>query len=252
MRPDATTGHATGTTEGSGSSVRTPGRVWARRILAGLGAIVLAVLLAPSPLVDPIARRIVSGYGDGCAKLSGVRVDSGPWPVVLRGLAGQLRDVSVEIDEIRFETFSVHDVRTSAGSVGVAPLGLSLAGGDAQVQDGVTSAAMSFADIEQIYAEHGVTLSLRRDDRDPSRLVADVDVPFIGPVPTAVTVTPAEGDMELRLAPLDLIELPPILITAAEPFEVRSVDVGRDAVRITSTFDGTLRAGDFGCDVATG
>lgn len=231
------------------------GRLWSRFrwrwVLAVLGVLVLAILLAPTAVVNPIARRAVSGYGDGCAEISGLQVDSGSWPVVLRAVTGRLDDVSVEIDEVRFDTFSVYDVRTSASTVRVAPLGLSLAGGDPKVQGGETSSTMLFADIERIYAEYDVPLTLRRDELDSSRLIADVDVPLVGPVPTAVTVTPSEGDLELVLAPLDMFELPPIRITSAEPFDVRSVDLRDDAIRVGSTFEGTLSSDGFACDVAT-
>jgi hypothetical protein len=231
------------------------GRLWSRfpwrRVLAVLGVVVLLILLAPAAVVNPIARRVVSGYGGDCAELSGVRVDSGSWPVVLRAVTGRLSDVSVEIDEIRFDTFSIYDVSSSASSIRVRPLGLAAAGGDAKVQGGETSSTLLFADIERIYAEYDVTLTLRRDDLDPSRLIADVDVPLLGPIPTGVTITPAEGDLELVLAPLDMFELPPIRITSAEPFEASSVDIGDEAVRIESTFEGTLGDDDFACDVAT-
>lgn len=253
-----------------------------RRVLAALGIVVmpvlLLVLLAPAAIVDPIVRNNVSGYGDGCAELVGVSASAGRWPVVLRALTGRLSDVSVEIDEVHFGDFEVRDVRTSAERVEVPPLGLSLGADEVEVSGGETSSSLPFDEIEDAYAELDITLTLRRDadpaqgtpgGTDPAgtsggtavagdagttgqaRLIADVEVPFIGAVPTTVAITPVDGDVEIALAPFEYFWLPAFRIASEDPFEVRSVEVQEDAVRFTSTFEGTLRAEDFGCDVTT-
>lgn len=244
-------------------------------MLALVGASVVLVLLAPAPVVDPVARRIASGYGGDCAELSGLEASAGRWPVVARALMGQLSDVSVEIDEVRFGEFDVRDVRTSAERVDVPPLGLSLAADEVTVSGGETSSSLPFEEIEAAYAELGITLTLRRDTStqeapgsegpaatsgepagdtstgNQARLVADVEVPLIGAVPTTVAITSVEGDVEIALAPFEYFWLPAFRIASEEPFEVSSVEIREDAVRFTSTFEGTLRAEDFGCDVTT-
>lgn len=217
--------------------------------IGGLGLVMaLLVLLAPTSLFDPLVRRAVSRYGGSCTELVGVEVDSGSWPVVARALAGRYRDVSMHVEEMRADGFSYHDVTFSAAEVDVAPLGGLLSERDVQVRGGTASATVRFADIERVIAASGTTVHLRADG---PTLVADVEVPLLGPVPTTVTITPVDGDMELVFAPLDVFTLPPVRVPVPAPLSLREVEVGSDALRFDSTVDGAVRSDELGCDVGS-
>jgi hypothetical protein len=155
--------------------------------------------------------------------------------------------VSTHVDELRIEGFSYYDVRFSADRVDVAPAFGLLSDRGTQVHGGRSSATVRFDDIEAVVASYGTTVALRRQG---STLVADVQVPFLGPIPTTVEITPVDGDMELVFAPLDLVELPPVRVPFPAPAAFRAVDVGDDALRIDATVDGPLRSGELGCEPA--
>jgi hypothetical protein len=223
-------------------------RRWVLLVAVATGVLALLLLVVPTSLVDPLTRRAVSGYGGSCADLLGVDVDSGTWPVVARAAAGEHRDVATQVDELRIGGFSYYDVRFSAERVEVAPLFGLLGDRSTQVHGGASAATVRFHDVEEAVAAYGVTAQLRGEG---STLIADVEVPFVGPVPTTVEITPLEDDMQLVFAPLDLVELPPVRIPFPAPAAFRSVDVEGDALRIHATVDGHLRSGAFGCDTAS-
>jgi LmeA-like phospholipid-binding len=208
--------------------------------------LVLLVLLAPASLVDPLMRRSVARYGGECTDLVGVDVDSGVWPTVARMLTGQLHDVSLHVDEMRSEGFTYYDVSFSAAEVEFAPLGGLVSDRATRVHDGETSATVRFDDIEQLIARSGTTVQLRQQG---TTLVADVEVPFVGPLPTTVGISPVDGDMELLFAPLDVFTLPPVRVPIPAPLSLRQVEVRSDALRFDSTVDGVVPADDLGCDV---
>jgi hypothetical protein len=224
------------------------------RIAIGAGALLAVAALVPEPAVRPFVERAVDRHGSDCVELTGFRVvDAGRWPVVLRAAAGKLQDVAVEADEVSFDGgFAIHDVRFRADEIGVAPLRFGTDGGDAVVRGGRSSATLRFDGLERALADLGVDATLRWDGE---RLVADVQVPFLGIVPTTVDGHEAGGDLELAFAPLDLITLPPLRIDFADPFAFdglgRPLDTPtRDAVRIDATVDGTLPSTTWACTPA--
>jgi hypothetical protein len=234
---------------GGGADGRGPGRSRRRRLLVAAGVVVLLVpvlvLLAPTSLINPYARRAVSGYGGSCAELVGVDVDSGAWPVVARAAAGRHRDVATHVDELRVDGFTYYDVSFSAREVVVAPLFGLLSDRETVVRGGESSATARFDDIEAVIASYGTTVDLSGQG---STLVANVEVPLLGPVPTSVGVTSVDGDMELVFAPLDLVVLPPVRIPFPELADFRSIEVAGDAIRIDVTVEGPLRSEELGCD----
>jgi hypothetical protein len=239
--------------DGAASAVpdrRRPGRQRPRRgyrLLALLGVLVVGVLLAPAPLVDPLVERAAYGYQSACTRFSGVEVDSGDWPVVARAAVGRMRAVSARADTVTFDSgVTIHDVVLSADAVDVAPMRFGLGDGDADIRGGEASATVRYGEIEHAIADLGVTVHLRGGDDDS--LVADVEVPVIGTIPTRVELVPVDGDLELRFAALDVIPLPSLLIVLPEPVALADIDVGDDGVRIATTVDGTLTADDWGCD----
>jgi hypothetical protein len=218
-------------------------------VVAALGLVVVAVLLAPPPLVDPFVDRAASRYEGQCAEFSGVDVDSGSWPAVLRAATGQLRNVSAHTDEVRFDDdFAIHDIDFTADEVNVAPLRFGVVDGDADIGGGESSATVLLDDIERIIAGYGVTADLHGEG---ASLVADVQVPILGVVPTTVDMVPVDGDLELRFAALDTFPLPSLLISFPEPVALRGVDVQGEGMRVSTTVDGTITSGDWGCDAAT-
>lgn len=226
-----------------------PGRRWWRWALGGAAVLVLSVALAPPPLVDPYANRAAAGYESECAELSGVEVDSGAWPAVIRAGMGELRDVSAHTDEVRFENdLTIHDVDFSAERIEVAPLRFGTVDEDAVVHGGRSSATVLLDDIEAILAGYGVTVDLRGDR---TSMVADVLVPILGVVPTTVELVPVDGDLELRFAALAVIALPSLLIELPEPVALDSALVEGTGLRVTTTVDGTIPAEEWGCDSAT-
>jgi hypothetical protein len=217
--------------------------------VAGAGlVVVLLALLVPTSFVDRFTRRAVSDYGGTCANLLGLDVDSGDWPVVARAATGSYHHVATHVDELRVDGFSYYDVSFSADRIDVAPLFGLLSDQETQVHGGEASATVRYDDIETAIANYGVTVELIGQG---SSLVANVDVPWVGPVPTTVQMTPVDGDMELVFAPLDMIELPPVLIPFPAPTALREVVVGDDTLRVESTVEGALRSGDFGCDMSS-
>lgn len=216
-----------------------------RRVLAVLGGLLLAVLLAPTPLVRPFADRAARGYGGRCAVLTRVEVDPGAWPVVARAVVGRMRGVSTHAEEVRFDNGAVfHDVDFAAERVNGAPLRFGVGTQDAEIRGGVSSATVRFDDIERSLAAEGITVDLRAD---ADALTAHVEVSVLGVVPTAVEVVPVGGDLELRFAPFDAFPLPPLTIALPDPIAVRTVEVTADGVRVSSTVEGTLPAGEWGC-----
>ncbi len=221
-----------------------------RRLLALLGGLVLAVLLAPTPLVQPLADRAARGHDRRCATFTGIAVDPGAWPVVARAALGRLRGVSTHVDRVAFDNGAVfHDVTVSASEVKGPPLALGLRSGDAEIRGGRSSATVRFDDLERSLAAEGVTVDLRAE---AGALVADIDVPFLGAVPTGVDVVPADGDLELQFAPYEALPLPPLHIALPDPVELAEVEIAADGLRVASTIEGTLGAGDWGCVPAAG
>jgi hypothetical protein len=234
-----------------------PGRA-RRRVLLGLGAagvvvvlLVLLVLLVPTSFVDRYTRSAVADYGGDCAELLGIDVDSGDWPVVARAAAGSYHHVTTHVDELRVDGFSYYDVSFSADKIHVAPLFGLLSGRETQVRGGEASATVRYDDIEAAIASYGYTVDLTTELTADGSLVANVDVPWVGPIPTTVEITPVDGDMELVFAPLDVIELPPVLIPFPSPTALREVVVGDDTLRVESTVEGALRSDDLGCDTTS-
>lgn len=231
---------------------RRRGRSWRRRLVIGaVAAVVLLavlVLLAPTSLVDRYARRAVSDYGGTCAELVGVDVDSGAWPVVARAAAGQHRDVTMHVDELRVDGFTYHDVSFTAREMEVAPLFGLVSDRETVVHGGESSATARFDDIEEVIAAYGTPVDLREQG---ATLVADVQVPLLGAIPTSVRIASVDGDMELVFAPLDLVTLPPVRIPFPAPAAFQSVEVAEDAIRIDVTVDGPLRSEELGCDAAS-
>src|SRR5690606_10589514 len=130
------------------------------------------------------------------ARFTGLDATGGSWPAVARAAAGRLRDVTAQADEIRFENGSaIHDVDFRAEELIGPPLRFGWAESDTVVRGGVSSASVLFDDIERIVAGYGVTVDLRND---AGSLVADVQVPLLGPVPTTVELAAVDGDLELR------------------------------------------------------
>lgn len=218
-------------------------------MLAVLGAVVVAVLLAPAPLVDPVVERAAYGYQSECTEFSGVTVDSGTWPVVGRAAIGRLRGVSARADEVRFDSgVTIHDVDLAADEIHVAPLRFGAGGGDAEVRGGEAAATLPYSEIEEVIAGYGVTVELRPGD---DALVADVQVPVIGTIPTTVELIPVDGDLELRFAALDVIPLPSVLVALPDPVALSAVDLDEDGMRLATTVDGTLASDRWGCDADT-
>ena len=177
-----------------------------RRVLAAAGVLVAAVLLAPTPLVRPLADRAARGFEGPCATFTGVEVDPGRWPVVARALAGRMRGVSTHADEVAFDNGAVfHDVEFSADQVNGPPVAFGLRSRDTGIRGGRSSATVHLDDLERSLADEGLTVDLHVD---AGALVADVEVPVLGAVPTAVEVLPVDGDIELRFAPYDAFPLP--------------------------------------------
>lgn len=233
---------------------RTP-RGWSRwrrryRVLAVAGALVVAALLAPAPVVAPLVDRAAYGYEGDCAEFTGVEVDSGAWPVVGRAVVGRLRDVSTHADRIRFDNgFTIHDVDFRADEVGGPPLRFGLVDADAEVRGGISTATVRFADLEDMLATFGATVELEAGD---GSLVAQAEVPFVGVVPTTVDLVPVDGDLELQFTAYDAFALPALQIAFPEPVELDGIEVVEDGIRVTSTVDGTITSEDWGCDTATG
>lgn len=225
-------------------------RRWrARRVLAVVGGLTVAGLLAPAPLVDPIVDRAAYRYEGRCASFSGVDVDSGDWPVVARAAMGRLRRVSMRTDEVRFDNgFALHDIRFSAERIHAAPLPFGLVDQDADIQGGRSSSTVLFDDLEQILAAHGVTAQLRAEG---GAMMADVEVPVVGVVTTTVDLAPVDGDLELGYGVLDAIELPPIVLEFPEPLALEHIEVADDGLRVETAVEGTITAQDWGCDTAT-
>jgi hypothetical protein len=223
------------------------GPLWAR-VLGGLALVGLAVLLAPAPLVDPFVDRTASRYQGECATFTGLDVGSGSWPAVFRAATGRLRGVSAHADEIRFDNdFTIHDVEFSADQVNVPPLRFGATDSDAEIRGGESSASVDLADIERILAGWGVTADLHGEG---ASMVADVQVPFFGVVPTTVDMVPVDGDLELRFAALDMIQLPSMVIAFPEPVRLRGVDVRGESMRVSTTVDGTMGSDEWGCDTS--
>lgn len=215
-------------------------------MVAALAGLTVAVLLAPTPLVQPLADRAARGYEGRCAAFTGVAVDPGSWPVVARAVVGRMRGVSTHADEVTFDNGAVfHDVAFSAEQVNGPPLRFGAGGQDAEVRGGVSSATVRLDDIEASLASEGITVDLRADGE---ALIADVEVAVVGVVPTTVEVVPVDGDLELRFAPFDAFPLPPLTIALPDPVAVQTVDVASDGVRVSSTVEGTLPAEEWGCD----
>jgi hypothetical protein len=214
------------------------------------GVVLLAVALVPGPAVHPFVERAVVRHQSECVQLRGFEVrDAGSWPTVVRAAAGRLVDVSVHVDEVLFNRdFPIHDVSFSADRVEVAPLRFGMDRGDAVVRGGESSATVRFADVERVIADQGVDLTLRWEG---ARLVADVQVPLLGVVPTTVDLQPVDGDLELRFAALDLIPLPSLLLEMPEPVAFRSSGAVSDGIRVDTAIDGTVASDDWGCDAAT-
>jgi hypothetical protein len=254
---ETTTTETTDTQEwpdgGPGHLAPLPGRRRRRgprwsRVAAGLAVLVLAVLLAPAPLVDPFVDRTAARYQGECATFTGLDAGSGSWPAVFRAATGQLRDVTAHADEIRFDNdFTIRDVDFSADEVNVPPLRFGATDADAEIRGGKSSATVDLADIERILAGWGVTADLHGEG---TSLVADVLVPFVGPVPTTVDMVPVDGDLELRFAALDVIELPSMVIAFPEPVRLESVDVQGEGMRVSTTVDGTMGSSEWGCDTS--
>lgn len=221
-----------------------------RRVLALVGGLIAAVLLAPTPLVQPFADRAARGYEGRCATFTGLDVDPGAWPVVARAVVGRLRGVSSHADEVAFDNGAVfHDVDVAADRVHGAPLRFGVGGQDAEIRGGASSATVHLADVERSLAAEGITVDLRADG---DALTADVEVPVLGVVPTPVEVVPVDGDLELRFAPFDAFPLPPLTIALPDPIAVQTVEIVADGVRVSSTVEGTLPAGEWGCDTDAG
>jgi hypothetical protein len=160
----------------------------------------------------------------------------------------------VRADEVVFnQDFPIHDVEFEADEIGVAPLRFGTDGGDAVVRGGWSSATIRFGDIERALADIGVDAALRWDG---GRLVADVQVPFLGPVATTVDSRQAGTDLELIFTALEVITLPALQIEFPEPVAFESLgppdDVaGPDGVRIATSIDGKFESDTWGCDTST-
>ena len=244
-RPGERPGHLAPSPERRGWWRRWP--LWSR-VAAGLALVGLAVLLAPAPLVQPFVDRAASRYEGECATFTGVEAGSGSWPSVLRAATGRLRNVTAHADEIRFDNdFTIHDVDFRADEMNVPPLRFGATDADAEIRGGESTASVDLADIERILAGWGVTADLHGEG---ASLVADVQVPLVGPVPTTVDMVPVDGDLELRFAALDLIPLPSMVIAFPEPVRLRGVDVRGETMRVSTTVDGTMGSSEWGCDTS--
>lgn len=225
---------------------------WSRRwrwALGGLAALVLAVALAPPPLVDPVVDRAAGRYESECAELSGVDVDSGSWPAVVRAGLGDLRNVSAHTDEVRFgDGLVIHDVDFTADRIEVPPMRFGLVEGDAVVHGGRSTATVLLADIERLLSTGEITVDLRGEG---SSMVADVQVPLIGVVPTTVELVPVDGDLELQLAALAVIALPSLRISFPEPVSLEAVEVRGAGLHVTTSVEGTIGADTWACDAGT-
>ena len=220
-----------------------------RRLVAAVAVVGVALLLAPTPLVRPIADRAARGYESQCARMTGVDVDPGSWPVVARAALGRLRGVSTHADEVRFDNgVAFHDVDFAADEVNGSPLRFGVASPDAQIRGGTSSATVRLDDIERNLASEGVTVDLRVEE---GALIADVEAPIVGVVPTAVDVVPVDGDLELRFAPFDAFPLPPLRIALPEPVVLQDVAIGEDGIRVSSTVEGTVAGEHWGCSTAS-
>jgi hypothetical protein len=219
-------------------------------VLAGLGGLVVAGLLAPAPLVDPIVDRTAYRYEGRCARFTGVDVDSGAWPVVARAAIGRLSGVSVRTEEVRFDNgFALHDVEFSAEQIEAAPLPFGLVDQDAEIQGGRSSSTVLFEDLERIVSAYGVTVGLRAEG---GAMMADVEVPVIGTMTTTVDLAPVGGDLELSYGVLDAIALPASVLDFPEPLALERIEVRATGLRVETTVEGTITSQDWGCDTTTG
>jgi hypothetical protein len=215
-----------------------------------VGVVAVGVALVPEAFVHPFVERAAARHRSECVQVTGFRVlDAGAWPAVLRAAAGQVRDVSMHADEALFNRdLSIYDVWFSADEIEVAPLLFGMDDGDAVIRGGESRATMRFGDIERVVADYGVDLTLRWD---AAKLVADVQVPVLGVVPTTVDLQPVDGDLELRFAALDVIPLPSLLIDLPETVAFRSYDPAAGGVQLATAIDGTVTSDDWACDAGT-
>lgn len=212
--------------------------------MAGLSLVLLVVVLAPAPIVNPIVNRAASGHGGDCAELSGVSVDSGSWPVVARAAAGQLRGVSAHADEVRFDGgFTIYDVDFSAEQVNVPALRFGIGDDDADVSGGESAGTVRLEDLEEAIAEYDITVELHGEE---TSLLAEVDVPVLGDVPTTVDLIPFNGNLELRFTAYDSFELPPLVIDFPDQAAVQDVEIMSDSLRVTTSVEGAIAA-DWAC-----
>ena len=239
---------------GPGAGPQQPPRRWSpgrRRLTIGLLValgLLVAVLLAPTPVLDALARRSVAGYGGECAELDGIDVRSGSWPVVARAALGHVDAVSAEIDEIRLADpqLAYHDISFSAARIDVGPLGGLVGSDDIEIEDGTADVTVLFDDLEALLADNGFDVALTAR---AGAVAASVSVPPLGELPTTVHVVAVDGRLELQFVPLDLIALPAVPLDLPAPVAVRTVEVRPDGVRIGATIDGTLHPAEFTCDV---
>lgn len=232
-----------------------PRRPSRRRRLAVIGlvavaALLLAVLLVPTSMIDGMAEGRVADLGGDCADLVGVDVHSGPWPVAPRLMAaGHYQDVTADIEEVRLRepALTYHDVTFTADRIDVGKLGGVFGGEEIRIHDGTTDATLGFDAIEELLTAYGVTAELAES---AGSIQADVVLPPpFGELPTTVHVNAVEGAVELQFVPLDTITLPPVRIDVPAPTRVTAATVSSDGVHIVATFDGTVHRDDFTCDV---
>jgi hypothetical protein len=225
-------------------------RRW-RRVLLGVGAVVLALAMVPESLVHPFVERAVDRHGGDCVELDGFEVlDAGSWPVVARAATGRMRGIATHADEVLFDQdFPIHDVWFTADEIDVAPLRFGMDGGDAVVKGGRSRATVAFADLEEIAADLGIDMTLRWDG---AQLVSDVQVPVLGVLPTTVDLQGVDGDLEMRYAALDVFELPPFVLELPDPVTYDGYSPQADGIEITTTIDGTVTADTWACDAGAG
>jgi hypothetical protein len=222
------------------------------------GVVVLLVALAPGPAVAPFVERAVERSPSECVQVVGFELDdAGGWPVVLRAATGQVGRVEARADEVVFAgvdgEFPIHDVRFRADQIGVAPLRFGTDHGDTEVRGGRSSATIRFTDLERALSGIGVDATLRWE---ADRMVADVQVPFLGAVPTTVDWRAAAGDLELVFTALEVITLPALRITFPDPVAFDRLDPADgptpDAgVRVATTIDGTIDSDTWACETTT-
>ena len=217
--------------------------------LAAVGALLVAVLLVPTSLVDGMAEGRVADLGGDCADLIGVDVHSGPWPVAVRLLAGRYQHVTADIEEVRLRepALTYDDVTFTADRIDVGSLGGVFGGDEIRIHNGNTTATLGFDTIEELLATYGVTAELAEA---AGSIQADVVLPPpFGELPTTVHVQAVEGAVELQFVPLDTITLPPVRIDVPAPTQVTAATVSADGVHVEATFDGSVHRDDFTCDV---